>query len=606
MNLMNRKGLLALFVWGVPLVYGQGIISEIGIHMEPPDGRVRPFENVEMQVRVYGEAGSEKGRLRRDGAAVTVVETDGGWVSKPYRYQGEDEESFVDQYQTRAGRIFGQIAGQYVLKDAFLYTAPEQPGRYRVRAELEGHSVEATVVVDASAPSQRPAEAVSFDPEPPSLDPYRDLAEHYAPFLAQETWFQPKSDYPARFNFDGDWLGDNNWERLEEGSSQAYVHYAAAETATHWFLIYNIFHPRDYSDNCVAGSCHENDNEGLILTIAKDGSEYGSLQAMETLAHNNIYSFASDNRVRAGVHNIEGGIEFYEQSHPVVFIESGGHGVYGTRSSQSRYDPSRAEFGDGTGVTFVYKGVAERPRHANDRLVGYDLLPIYFEWWLRADGDSRDGEGVFDDYFRYEPLGGRPRAAFDTIGGAFLGRTNAENKAKPFWGWHDNRTRKREVLAVGQWGLDPAYAVSRNLRFPGRFSTDYLFNPYLRLAAGPRTAPAPAPPAAPAPQATQQGTGSGYFSFRVWVDGSVDAYITGDRVRYEVLSGQPFRDPSIDFSQPLPLGPLRSLRLVKQEGRGDVQLAEPPSLQNGWTARVRIDDPRASGAFYQVRLEWQR
>ena len=51
--------------------------------------------------------------------------------------------------------------------------------------------------------------------------------------------------------------------------------------------------------------------------------------------------------------------------------------------------------------------------------------------------------------------------------------------AKPFWGWHDNETRDKKVLATGQWALDPAYAVTRNLTLPGPVSLRYTFNPYL-------------------------------------------------------------------------------------------------------------------------------
>lgn len=602
---MGRIPKLAAFLWVAPLLFGQVSIDEIKIHSAVEDARVRPFETVELQVRVYGKVGAEEGRLRRDGAKMKVLDDNGGWMSKPFRFQGTDDEGFVDQYQSRAGRIFGQIAGQYVLQDGFLYSAPEKPGDYRVEAELEGHKATLTLHVDQNAPSRRKQETTSFDGEPPSLDPYRDLAEHYAPVLAQETWFQPKSDYPVRFDYDGDWDGGNNWKNMEEGSSQAYVHYAVMETATHWFLIYNIFHARDYSDKCVAGSCHENDNEGLILTVAKDGGEYGRLLAMETLAHNNVYSFTTDRSVRSGVHNIDGRIEFYEDHHPVVFIESGGHGVYGTTSSHARYDVRNDNFTAGTGITFVYKGVAERPKHANDRLVGYELLPIYYEWWLKTDRDGGWRQRTFDEHFPYQPVGGRPGVPFGAIGGSFWGREQGSNKAKPFWGWHDNRTKKRGVLGVGQWGLDPAYAVSQNLRFPGKFSTDYVFNPYLQIASAgaPTTsAPAPAPQPAPAPTLSR----SGFFEFRVWVDGSLEAFISGDRVRYQVLSGAPFRDPSVNFSEPMPPTQLRSLRLSKKQGRGKVQLVERPSAENGWAARVRIDDPKRSGTFYHVRLEWQR
>jgi hypothetical protein len=427
--------------------------------------------------------------------------------------------------------------------------------------------------------------------------------------FAQETWWQPKSDYIARFDLDADWQGDNNWEHAETGSSQAYIHYAAMETPTHWFLVYNAFHPRDYSDKCVAGSCHENDNEGLILTIAKDNSPYGRLQAMETLAHNNIYSFTADPEVRNGVHNIEGRIEFHDQR-PVAFIESGGHGIYGTTSSHARYDVGRDTFTAGTGVTYIFKGQAERPKHPNDRLVGYELLPIYSNWWLKTDKDGGWNQRTFDDFFAYEPLGDRPRAAFTYIGGAFLGRERGQNMAKPFWGWHDNRTRKNDVLATGQWGLDPAYGASRNLSFPQPFSTDYVFNPYLDLGGTPppQVTDIGTPPVAPAQPPTVVGVPeatSGVFEFRLWVDGSVDILLRGDRIEYENISGSPYRDAQHQASAPLPSAPVRQ-RVRVSEGRGKVRITESPSAQNDFTTRIRIDDDKRAGDVYHVILEWSR
>jgi hypothetical protein len=284
------------------------------------------------------------------------------------------------------------------------------------------------------------------------------------------------------------------------GSSQAYVYYAVMETETHWFLIYNFFHPRDYSDKCVVGTCHENDNEGMILTVEKGGA-FGRLIALEGLAHNNIYSHPADSRVRGGLHNLDGDVELYDGSHPVIFIESGGHGVYGSKSSHSAFSYGDRTFRDGTGVTYVYKGKAERPRHAADKEVGYDLLPIYDHWWLRAISDQGRSERMFDEYFTYMPFGGRPAPRMQ-IPGAFYGRAKAVNKARPFWGWFDNRTLKAKAVSNGQWGLDPAYSVSQNLRMPQPFSLNYVFNPYLGIGqptpgaisqAQPAETPAPAP-----------------------------------------------------------------------------------------------------------------
>ncbi len=467
------------------MAFAQLPVSEVRIHSDPTPARVRPFENLVLQVRGYGTITKDGGtsetvRLQRGNAQLTVISANGGWVSKPFRFQGNDSETFYQESASRFGSIFGALTKDYVLQDAFVYTAPEAPGKYEVEAKLEDKTGRLTIEVDAGAPSRRPAEQAEFAPEAPTVDPYRKIAEFWAPMLAQETWWQPKSDMPARFDFDNDWAGDNNWDNLDKGSSQAYVYYAAMETASHWFLIYNVFHPRDYSDKCVAGSCHENDNEGLIMTIRKDGSEFGKIEVMETLAHNNVYSFVADNRIRKGVHNIDGAIQFYQEHHPIVFVESGGHGILGSTAQHAAYSLSEDKFKNGTGITYIYKGVAERPRHANDRLIGYELLSIKDHWWAKAV-EGQWGEKTFDEYYVYQPFGGRPAGTGARIGGTFLGRKESSNKAKPFWGWHDNATRKKNVLNTGQWGLDPAYAVGRSVTFPPGEApaTEYTYNPYL-------------------------------------------------------------------------------------------------------------------------------
>jgi hypothetical protein len=485
------KSLILLLAASTPAFAQNQTASEIKIFTDPSPASVRPFETVVVQVRVYGEVakqdgqGTDKARIQKGGAAVKPVGTDGGWVSKPFKFQGRDDEAFYQGGSGRFASVLGMITKDYVLQDAFLYTAPEKPGKYEMEASLDGKTARVTVEVDAGATARKKPETTQFPPETRKPDPYRKVAEYWAPMIAQETWWQPKSDIPARFDFDGDWKGDNNWDNMETGSSQAYIHYAAMETSTHWFLIYNVWHPRDYSDKCVVGTCHENDNEGMVFTVRKDGSEFGKLEVIETLAHNNLYSFTNDTRIRNGIHDIDGAIEFYNGSHPVIFVESGGHGEYCSTAKQSSYRLSSDTFTNNTGITFIYKGTAERARHSNDRLVGYELLPIYDHWWTKATEDSGWKESTWDEYFLYTPFGGRPAGPRRKIGGTFLGRNQASNKAKPFWGWHDNTTLKKKVLNVGQWGLDPAYAVQKDLTFPRgeEPSVDYTFNPYLGIEA---------------------------------------------------------------------------------------------------------------------------
>jgi hypothetical protein len=604
-------------------------VTEIAVRTEPADRRVRPLETLVVQVLAYGKDGEQRVRLRRSGARLRIEPSGGGWLSKPFAYQGTETEKFFDENKSAAWNVVSDATGKFVIKDSVLYTAPEQPGKYKVLAEMDGSRAEVEIEVTAEAEARRKPERVSFPAQARGDDPDRALAEHYAPFIAQETWFQPKADVPARFDFDGDWNGDNNWEALEDGTSQAYVYYAVMETATHWFVIYNVFHPRDYSDRCVVGTCHENDNEGLILTVLKDGSQFGRLLVMQTLAHNNVYSASLDRSVRSGVHNVECEMELHDQTHPAVFIESGGHGIYGTLSGHSRFTLARGEFSEGTGVTLVYKGTAERPRHANDRLVGYDLLPIYDEWWVKAEeGKSKDR--LFDAYFKYEPYGGRPGIAA-LIGGTFLGRQESSNKAKPFWGWHDTRTLKKKLLAVGQWALDPAYSMRETLRFASDqpFSVDYVHNPYLGIvrakaaaseapaaqapavAAPVQAAPTPvvAAPVAQAPQATaapSPAPQSGHAEITVRVDGTAELYLTGDRLRCEVRSGQPVSGEKAAFTAPIPADGIGTWTLEKLDGRGKATLVERPGAQNGHTARIRIEDPRGGADLYRLRLRWVR
>ncbi len=582
----------------------QAAVTEIKLRTDPAESRVRPFETLVVQVRAYGKDGDKTVRLQRSVSQVRVKETAGGWVSKPFAFQGKEDEKFFDEGKSAAWNIYNEATGQFVIKDSVLYTAPEKPGKYQIEAELEGKRASLEVEVAADAASRKRAETVSFPAEPRKDDPYRPVVEHYAPFVAQETWFTPKADIPARFNFDGDWQGDNNWDGLETGSSQTYLYYAAMETETHWFLIYNIFHPRDYSDRCVVGTCHENDNEGLILTVAKDGSTFGRLQVMETLAHDNIYSFTADTAIRNGVHDIDGGIELYQETHPAVFVESGGHGIYGTRASASRFTLARGEFQSGTGITLVYKGTAERPRHANDRLVGYELLPIRDEWWMKAE-EGKWKDRTFDDYFRYQPFGNRPGISF-AIGGAFLGRKEASNKAKPFWGWHDTQTLKKKILATGQWALDPAYAVSRDVSFPsGRpFSVDYTYNPYLGIDLR-ASKPEPQNPPAPAVSPPSSGaTPHGRVEISAMIDGTVDLYITRNTGRWEVQSGQPVSQRSATFSASLPAAPGGAWSVSKLAGRGKVALVEKPTDENGYTVRIRIEDPQRGADLYRILLQW--
>ena len=134
----------------------------------------------------------------------------------------------------------------------------------------------------------------------------KDLAAYWAPDFYQDVndTYGYASDYMTNFDYDGDWKGNNNWENMNNFPLRAYAYYSVVETTTHWFIGYYDYHARD--DGPIWLDAHENDMEGLLLVIRKDGSTYGSFQLMETLSHNQYYQYTNDGTITTGSDNIDG------------------------------------------------------------------------------------------------------------------------------------------------------------------------------------------------------------------------------------------------------------------------------------------------------------
>ena len=472
------------------VAFAKDDVTEIRLSVLPKTAKIRPNETAIIRAEffgtkkkgflegLFGDSKETKTRIQSSKWKAQLGSNQSGWLSKPFLFQEENEKT-----KSGFGNFIKQGLGVASSKDSVLYTAPMAPGKYKITVVEGNLKKEITIDVSNSAQTQEVPEVSIFTNNIASANKHTDLVEHYAPFIAQETWFRPKADYLTRFNYDGNWKGDDNWENLEKGSSQAVVYYASMETETHWFLQYSFFHPRDYSDVCIVGTCHENDFEGLILAIRKDDSKFGKLEVMETLAHNNIYSFTNDPSIKRGVHNIDGKIDLHDGFRPIVFIEAGGHGVYGSSYGASLFDAKKMDFKQNTGVTYVPGGKTRKPRNPNDRNVGYILLPAYEELWLRGNQEEPGDNETYDNFFSYQPFGNRPKAKANLIAGAFRGKTASDNGAKPFWAWYDGKTRKKKLLNTGQWALDPAYSISINLKFPSEkpISTEYIFNRYLEI-----------------------------------------------------------------------------------------------------------------------------
>ena len=295
-----------------------------------------------------------------------------------------------------------------------------------------------------------PTPTATLPAPPPS---YEELAHHYAPLICQGV--ASDQDFITAADFDGDWIGNNNWENQPTGDLSAHVYYSVMETETHWFLFYALFHPRDYTSNpCQeTGGCHENDLESIQLVVAKDGTPFGKLLAVETLAHDAIYLYPVDSSVQPNALKAAGQIRF-EESHPIVYIETYGHGIYGTRRILV---PGK--------VTYRVGDVAEVPEGIKDDDVLYLLVSIYDTLWAHRE-EIGPGQ-AFDQPFDYRG---------HTLPATFDGEDYGQDRANPPWGYNQETG---DTLSRGDFFLDPAKALAYHASFGGDFSFEYIFNPYL-------------------------------------------------------------------------------------------------------------------------------
>ncbi|GIG61099.1 hypothetical protein Lfu02_54710 [Longispora fulva] len=276
------------------------------------------------------------------------------------------------------------------------------------------------------------------------------LAQRWAPVHYQDT---DSSDYDADYlsavNYDGNWNGLDNWENEPTSPLLGTVSYSVVETSTHWFIVYAFYHPRDWCDNVFCES-HENDMEGLLLAIRRDGSTYGKLEGMVTVAHSDFYSFTpAGSPYTNGRESIDGPVlmqSYGGQSRPTTRQEAKGHGL-------KAWDG--AAFPGGDGVVYYPSGTAGIPTSGNDRSVGYQLVDVFATGGLWA---RRNNAETFASF------------------GTFRGDNGKDNAANAPWGWDDHDDGSD--LPRGLLATDPAKLVAAYFNGEGTFSLTYTRNGY--------------------------------------------------------------------------------------------------------------------------------
>ena len=284
-----------------------------------------------------------------------------------------------------------------------------------------------------------------------------DLAQHWAPIHYQDT---DSSDYDADYlssvDFDADWDARNNWEHQDDNLSRltGAVYFSVVETSTHWFVVYAFFHPRDWTDvpDPFGLLHHENDMEGVLLTVRRDGSSYGALEAAVTVAHSDFYSYTpAGSPYTSGRESVDGPLRlqsFGGVARPTTFQEAKGHGCFRWTGS---------EFAGSDGLVYYPGGTAtgEVPASGNDRSVTYRLVDVFAGGGLWA---HRSDSGTFASF------------------GTFRGDDGQDNAANAPWGWDDGDDGGD--LPRGLLATDPAKLVAAYFANEGTFALTYTRNAY--------------------------------------------------------------------------------------------------------------------------------
>jgi hypothetical protein len=298
-----------------------------------------------------------------------------------------------------------------------------------------------------------------------------DVAAAHAPIHYQDTDSTcTECDWITAIDYDGNWTGTDNWDNLFDSAAWgpgatgmgAVVYTSIVESCTHWFVVYGVFHPRDWTDGTFDQE-HENDFEGALVIVEKDGTPTGRAVGMITAAHLDFYSYVPvDSAWTDGDEDIDGVLSFAPVDgalHPITSQEAKGHGF--------KAWPYAGDFAGNPGedgVVYVPGDTMGVPGGGGD--VPYQLVDL-FDWvWPLQIGN-------------FAPYAGWPNLAGDESGGCGDGVTVtcSENAANLPWGWDDHDDGS--ALQAGMLALDPATLVDRYFDGLGDFSLEYVDNRYL-------------------------------------------------------------------------------------------------------------------------------
>jgi hypothetical protein len=278
-----------------------------------------------------------------------------------------------------------------------------------------------------------------------------DIAEIWAPIIYQDVHeADPDADFITNVDFDGDWFAYNNWENQDDHELKPFVYYWVFETASHWFIGFGLYHPRDWGETgpfqCLADRpgrdtqpsplCHENDLEGILLVVEQTGPDTGRLQLMGTIHHGGLSCYVATDavvseRVNTGLKDdrcAHFGEMRQHDGRPIVYSEGKGHALYGDKDWDVVGYPGL------NGVTYYPEWSPLSPPAAGSMPYAFKSMD---ELWSR-----RCDSNVF------------------ALGGRFNGDDYDDNAASAPWAWSNGPFQAPDFF------LDPSTAVQAAFELP--------------------------------------------------------------------------------------------------------------------------------------------
>jgi hypothetical protein len=289
---------------------------------------------------------------------------------------------------------------------------------------------------------------------------YAKVWEWYAPTFFVDTDEGGEGlDLPRAVNFDGDWNAANNSGNLANADADAVMYYSFVKTSTHWYLGYYAFFPKRWT-SWPLGTKYENTMRGVLVVVEQDGSMYGTPVLLETTTEDTYFQYAPADSDLWGSATIDGEInwdlDFPTDHHPVVYVHSQDHGIWGDDYLWNNVDNWDQEgFPGDSGVVYRFGNVAEEPLLDNDE-VYYVMKAVNDELWPRQN-DIGAGK-LFNEFGHFNYI------------------SNTNYKALAPWRFFDSSFPNDPE---GEFLWNPADLVRRHFLYGwGAFSYKYIYNPY--------------------------------------------------------------------------------------------------------------------------------